>query len=118
MVRTSTKSQGTLGFKIVSRPDWVRHRAVGSKFDDAIDAALKLNNEKVVRVQSAGMKFNSLSTALRIRIAQRKLNKKIHVEQNKKTKQIAIVKGLGLFKGTSRRPKAKLLPTRQPKAQS
>mgnify|MGYP001038797273 CR=1 FL=1 len=94
-------------FKIVSRPDWIRRRVAGSKFDGAIDVALKLKDDrKVVSVPSGGMKFDSLSIALRSRIADRKLRNRIHVEQNKQTKEIVIVKGPSLFKGTGRgRPK-------------
>lgn len=103
MVRPLGKAHESITFKIAPRPDWVRHSVIGSKYDDVIDAALKLKDGKsVVRVLLGGLKFDSLSMALRIRMAQRKLSKKIHVEQNKQTKEIVIVKGRSVFKG--RRP--------------
>ena len=99
----------SMRFRIISRPDWIRGRVAGSKFDGAIDAALKLKDDrKVVYVPSRGTKFDNLSIALRSRIADRKLGKRIHVEQNKQTKEIVIVKGPSLFKETGRRrPKGK-----------
>jgi hypothetical protein len=79
----------------------MRSRIAGSKYDGAIDAALKLKNGgKVVKVPSNGMKFDSLSIGLRLRVAGRKLRNTIHVEQNKQTKEIVIVKGRSLFKQT------------------
>ena len=91
-------SHRSLKFKIVPRPDWVRRKVAGSKYNGAIDAALKLKDDrKVVSVPSIGMKFNSLSIALRTRIANRKLHNTIHVEQNKQRKGIVIVKGRSLF---------------------
>ena len=103
MVQTLVKAQKPIRFKIASRPDWVRHSVVRSKFDDAIDAALKLkDHKKVVCVSLGDMKFDGLSIALRSRIANKKLSKRIHVEQNKPTKEIVIVKGPTAFK--ARRP--------------
>jgi len=97
-------SHRSLKFKIVPRPDWVRRKVAGSKYNGAIDAALKLKDDrKVVSVPSIGMKFNSLSIALRTRIANRKLHNTIHVEQNKQIKEMLIVKGRSLFKQTGRR---------------
>lgn len=97
-VRTNM-SHRSLKFKIVPRPDWVRRKVAGSKYNGAIDAALKLKDDrKVVSVPSIGMKFNSLSIALRTRIANRKLHNTIHVEQNKQIKEMLIVKGRSLFK--------------------
>ncbi|MCJ7504988.1 hypothetical protein MUP05_00750 [Candidatus Bathyarchaeota archaeon] len=91
-------NRDSVKFRIVPRPVWVRRRAAGSKLNGAIDAALKLKNDKkVVSVPSIGMKFNSLSIALRTRIANRKLHNTIHVEQNKQRKGIVIVKGRSLF---------------------
>jgi len=99
--------QKSVRFKIISSPGWIRRRVTGSKFDGAIDAALKLKDDgKVVSVPLGGMKFDTLSIALRGRIADRKLRNRIHVEQHKQTKEIVIVKGASLFKGTGhRRPK-------------
>jgi hypothetical protein len=119
MVRTLGKARGSIGFRIISRPDWVRHSIVRSKYDDAVDAALSLKDDKkVVHVLLGGMRFDSLSTALRIRISQKKLSNKIHVEQNKKTKQVAIVKGCSHFKGTGRPQTTKLPSNRSLKRQS
>ena len=96
-------SPQSVRFRIVSRSDWSRRRAVGSKFDGVIDAALKLKDDKkVVSVLSGGMKFDTLSIGLRSRIDNRKLRKRIHVEQNKQTKKIVIVKGPSLVKETGR----------------
>ncbi|MCJ7505139.1 hypothetical protein MUP05_01515 [Candidatus Bathyarchaeota archaeon] len=113
-------SSQSVRFKIVPRPDWVRRRVAGSKYDGAIDAALKLKDDrKVVYVPSGDMKFNNVSIALRNRIANRKLSKKIHVEQSKQTKQIAIVKGCSFLKETGRRrPKGKRNQTKGTSKQS
>lgn len=92
--------RNSIKFEIAPRPDWVRRR-VSSKYDAAIDAALKLKNGgKVVKVPSNGMKFDSLSIGLRLRIASRRLCSTIHVEQNRQAKEIVIVKGRSLFKQT------------------
>jgi hypothetical protein len=109
-------SSQSVRFKVVSRPDWIRRRVAGSKYDGAIDAALKLKDDrKGVYVPSGGMKFNNVSIALRNRIANRKLSKKIHVEQSKQTKQTAIVKGCSFLKETGRRrPKGKRNQTKAP----
>jgi len=102
MTRTSEKSHQSIRFKIAPAPNWVKRGVARSKYDDVIDAALRLKDKSVIRVWLDGMKFNSLSTALRVRMSQRKLSKKIHVEQNKQAKEIVIVKGPCPFKGRRR----------------